>query len=81
MKEENRKYIRQLAHASTIGLEVAISIFVGLAIGIMLDSWLGTSPYLTILFLLFGIAAGSRNYYRFIKEQQREDKKQGPPKS
>lgn len=81
MKEENRKYFRQLAHASTIGLQVAISIFVGLAMGVWLDSWLGTFPYLSLLFLIFGIAAGFLNYYRFIKEQQRDDDQQGPRKS
>ena len=34
----------------------------------------GTFPYLTIIFLIVGIAAGGLNYYRFAKQQQEEDK-------
>lgn len=75
MKEDNKKYFRQLAEASTIGLQVAFSIFIGLGIGVWLDSRFGTFPWLTLLFLVFGIASGALSYYRFIMKQKKEDSK------
>ena len=75
MKEETRKYIRQLATASSIGFQVVFAIFIGLFIGVWLDSRLGTFPWLALVFLVMGGAAGFLNYYRFIKKQQDEDKK------
>lgn len=71
MKDETRKYIRQLADASTIGFQVAFSIFIGLGIGWWLDGRIGTFPWLTLVFLVMGVVAGFRNYYRFIKKQQK----------
>lgn len=74
MKKENKKTLKQALMASTIGFQVAFAPFIGIAIGYFLDSWLGTSPYLTLIFLLIGIAAGGLNYYRFAKQQQEENK-------
>ncbi len=73
MKDETKKYVRQLAEASTIGFQVVLSIFIGLAIGVWLDSRFGTFPWLALLFMVFGVAAGFLNYYRFIRRQQSED--------
>ncbi len=75
MKNEDKKYIRQLAEASTIGLQVALSIFIGLAFGVWLDSKFDTFPKLALLFLLFGVIAGFLNYYRFAAKQQKDDSK------
>ena len=71
MKRETRRYIKELAYFSTIGLSVALAIFIGLAIGIYLDRWFGTSPWLTIIFLLLGIVAGYRNIGLAIKKSSR----------
>lgn len=71
MKEETKKYLRQLAEASSIGFQVAFSIFIGLGIGWWLDKTVGTFPWLTLIFIGMGIAAGGLNYYRFIKQQQK----------
>ena len=65
----------QSAWASTIGFQVAFSPFIGLGIGVFLDSRFGTWPYLTVIFLVLGVVAGFRNYYRFGKEQQEEGEK------
>ena len=76
MKKENKKTLKQAIMASTIGYQVAFAPFIGIAIGVFLDSKLGSFPYLTIVFLIIGIAAGGLNYYRFAKQQQEEDKGQ-----
>ena len=74
MKKEEKKTLMQALMASTIGYQVAFAPFIGIAIGVFLDSKLGSFPYLTIVFLIVGIAAGGLNYYRFAKQQQEEDK-------
>ncbi len=62
--------------ASAIGIEVAFAPFIGIAIGYFLDWKFGTYPYMTVIFLLIGVAAAGLNYYRFAKRQQDEDKGQ-----
>ena len=44
MKKETRHYIQELAYFSTIGLSVALSIFIGLAIGVYLGPTMGNDP-------------------------------------
>lgn len=65
--------MRQLGMASTIGIQLVVAIFVGLAIGVWLDRRLGTFPWLALLFMILGVAAGFANYYRFAKKAQDED--------
>jgi ATP synthase protein I len=50
---------------------------VGLAAGYFADRWLGTSPWLLLTGLGFGIVAAAVNFYRTIKtlnEQDRNDR-------
>jgi ATP synthase protein I len=60
---------RQLLQASTVGLNLVFSTFIGLAIGYGLDSLFKTSPWLTIIFLVIGIIAGFRELLRMAKKQ------------
>jgi ATP synthase protein I len=60
---------RQLLQASTVGLNLVFSTFIGLAIGYGLDSLFNTSPWLTIIFLVIGIIAGFRELLRMAKKQ------------
>lgn len=61
---------------SSIGLELGGSVILGLVIGQWLDGkmpqWtdgrLHTSPWLTLLFLGFGMAAGFRSVFRLLKD-------------
>ena len=60
---------KQLLEASTVGLNLVLSTFVGLAIGYGLDSYFHTSPWLTIIFLIIGIITGFRELIRIAKKQ------------
>jgi ATP synthase protein I len=60
---------KQLMQASTIGINLVLSTFVGLAIGYGLDSLFNTSPWLTIIFLILGIIAGFRELLRIANRQ------------
>ena len=47
-----------------VGIELVAGLGVGLAIGWGLDRWLGTKPWLMIVFFFLGAAAGILNAYR-----------------
>jgi ATP synthase protein I len=79
MSEERRQLIRSVGFLSSVGISMVVSTFIGLAMGYYLDKWLGTSPWFTLIFLAFGIAAGFRNIFiltsRELKRQEEETKK------
>ena len=63
--------MRELAYYSSIGFSVALSIFIGLGIGVWLDRKFNTSPWLMLIFLGLGIAAGYRNIGLAIKKSRK----------
>lgn len=52
--------------ALRVGIEMAGTLAVGVAIGWGLDRWLGTKPWLLIVFFFIGAAAGVLNVYRAV---------------
>jgi ATP synthase protein I len=68
MKNENLQERKKWAAYSTVGLMFPASIAVGFAIGYFLDKLLKTSPYLLIIFTLYGIAAGFVNLFKISKQ-------------
>jgi ATP synthase protein I len=71
MAKRDLRYIKELAYYSSIGLSVALSIFIGLGAGVYLDGRLGTHPWLTLICLGLGIAAGYRNIGLAIKKSRK----------
>jgi ATP synthase protein I len=63
---------KALGELSTVGLTLVLATVIGLAGGYYLDKWLGTSPWLTLIGLLFGIAAGFVNLFRSVKRAERD---------
>ena len=53
-----------LGMAMRIGVELVAGVGVGAGIGYFLDRWLGTGPWLLILFFFLGAAGGIMNVYR-----------------
>lgn len=70
MKKETYRSIRELAYYSSLGFSVALSIFIGLGIGVWLDGKFDTSPWLTLIFLGAGIAAAFRNIGLAVKKSR-----------
>ncbi|MEK6718746.1 MAG: AtpZ/AtpI family protein [candidate division NC10 bacterium] len=66
MPNDEPSVLRQLARLSTIGVSLVAATAIGLAIGYGLDRVLGTRPWLTLMFTLFGIAAGFLNLFRDV---------------
>ncbi len=59
---------QKLALLSTVGLMFPVSITLGGAAGYYLDHRLGTFPWLSFLFLCFGIAAPFIHLFRVLKK-------------
>ena len=72
MKEDTRQALKLVGLASTLGLTIVIATFIGLALGLWLDRVFNTSPWLTVIFLIVGIIAGFRNFYRFMSRRAKE---------
>jgi ATP synthase protein I len=73
MKEKDRNLIRSLGVLSTVGITLVAATVIGLYMGLKLDGWLGTSPWMTILFLAVGLFAGFRNLFTYVKKSQEEN--------
>ena len=56
--------------AFRIATELVAGVFVGGLLGWALDKWLGTAPFLLIVFLLLGIAGGLLNSIRAAMKMQ-----------
>lgn len=52
-------------------VEIVVTTVVGTAIGWQLDRWLGTKPWLLIVFMLLGVAAGFMSLFRAVAAEQR----------
>lgn len=70
MKRETRRAWRELAYYSSLGFSVALSIVIGLAVGVYLDRYFDTSPWCLFIFLVLGIAAGFRNIGHAIRKSR-----------
>jgi ATP synthase protein I len=71
MKRETRRAYKELAYYSGLGISVSFAIFIGLGIGVFLDRKFDTSPWCTLIFLVFGIIAGFRNIALIIKRARK----------
>lgn len=80
---KNAAQYKSLGAYGTIGLEIVLSILVGLWLGTRLDAWLGTAPWMAVLWFAFGCAAATKAVHRSWKDMQaaakREEAEQGNP--
>jgi len=64
--EPRQVVVSALAKGTRHAFEIAATTIVGAGIGWMLDRWLGTGPWLFLLFLLLGIGAGFWNLIKAV---------------
>ena len=53
---------------SSIGIQIGLTIGIGIIGGVYLDRWLNTGPWLTLLGLLIGVVSGFTRLYQIGKE-------------
>ncbi|NOY87040.1 MAG: AtpZ/AtpI family protein [Deltaproteobacteria bacterium] len=62
------RHFYDLLKYSSLGLEMGAAVIIGLLLGIFLDRKFDTSPWLTLLFLGLGFAAGVRALIRAVRD-------------
>jgi ATP synthase protein I len=72
--DDTKKLVSLMGHYGSIGLQMGLSVAIGLLIGLALDRYLGTTPWMALVFLLLGVVAGFLALFRLAKEIQGEQK-------
>ncbi len=67
---EGRKQLQLAASFLAVGFELAVAISIGALGGRYLDGKFGTAPYLLLLGLFLGIAAGFRSLFALARKAQ-----------
>ena len=82
-RQDRKALFRELGKYSALGLEMALSVVIGMGIGYYLDRWLGTEPWLMIVWIGLGFAAGVRSLYRAAvrsgKDLERDEERRRKP--
>jgi ATP synthase protein I len=68
MDKERPKAFYDLLKLSSLGLEMGAAVVIGLLMGVWLDRQFGTEPWLTFVFLGFGLVAAGKAVYRAIRK-------------
>ncbi len=63
---EDDAFRKGLALASRVGLELVAATVIGAGLGYALDRWLGTQPWLLVVGVVLGAAAGFLGIYRLV---------------
>jgi ATP synthase protein I len=79
-----KSVFKQLLEASTVGLNLVLSTFIGLAMGYGIDYLMGrwlrwhTTPWFTVIFLFVGIIAGFKDLYMMARKTDDQSNKKNP---
>ena len=71
--KKKNKHAESMGIAYMMGLHLVSGIIVGIAMGYYLDKFFDTKPWLTLIFLVFGIIAGYRNMFREMARIQKKE--------
>lgn len=63
-----QQHWKGLGGPGTLGIEIVLSVAVGLLGGSWLDKRFGSSPWFTLIGLAYGLAAAGRAIYRALKQ-------------
>jgi ATP synthase protein I len=71
--EERGRTIRNVGLLSTVGFSFVLAVILGAGLGYLLDRWLGTSPWLFLVFFFVGVVAAIRNVFRLVNRTSEPD--------
>jgi ATP synthase protein I len=68
MDPDQKQMWKLAGRYSAVGLELGIAVFLGYLLGHWLDEEAGTEPYLMVLFVLLGAAAGFKGLVSIVRK-------------
>ncbi len=72
-EEKGRRWnYRKLAAMSSLAMTLPASIAVGLFFGYWLDKWLGTKPWMLMVWTLLGVASGLITLVRGLRKYEKD---------
>jgi F0F1-type ATP synthase assembly protein I len=74
-KKRNLQRARVWLDVSIVGIQFPVSIAIGFFFGRWLDGLFHTQPWFTLIFALFGVAAGFLNLFRITAQASRDEAK------
>jgi ATP synthase protein I len=75
LSDNKRDVIRSLLSYSSLGIEMGLSVAIGIGMGYYLDRFFKTAPYLTIIFMILGIVAAMKTIYTLLRKIQKDDER------
>ena len=72
--ESTGRTIRTIGALSAVGLAFVLAIVIGFWIGHVIDGWLGSSPWFSLIFFFLGLLAGGLNVFRTVRGVTDDDK-------
>jgi ATP synthase protein I len=75
IQNSKKDLARSLMSYSSLGIEMGLSVAIGIALGYFLDLFFKTSPYLTIIFMVFGVAAAMKTIFTLLKKVQKDNER------
>ena len=73
------EFIRLAGVASSVGVNMVLSTCVGFALGYwVLDKYLGTAPWFTIIMTALGIFSGFNHLFKIAKKAEESDENGNP---
>lgn len=75
ISDTKKDTFKSLINYSSLGIEMGLSVAIGIFIGYFLDKFFKSYPYMTIIFMLFGIAAAFKTILTLLKKMKKEDER------
>ena len=67
-KPKQNEFAQAFSYLLQIGISIIACLAVGIFLGWLLDRWLGTSPWLLMVFTFLGIGAAFKSIFDFAKK-------------
>lgn len=65
--KQRKEILRALSMFSQIGITMVVCIVMGVFLGRFLDNWLGTTPWMLLIFAFLGAGAAFKSVYDMSK--------------